>query len=828
MIFDPLAATISAYNNMADDYAERWFESSEVQDFVAEFIKKMDTHSSVIDAGCGSGREIRELCQRDIDCIGIDLSASLVAKATALVPEAHFRVMDMREMSFPDSLFDGLLCIACLHHLHNEDLMQALSNFSRVLKPDGIAAVTIRVGEGEEFDEFGRFVKYRDKDDLEKLLSRTNFVIETEWQSHDDMGRQWLQVFLKNEKPALTGVPLCPFCPGDFFFSNNRVSSLPVAASILFGDEDAYVAVDRSPLCEGHLLICTRNHALSTMSSEVRLEKIAALKAFCEDLLFRAYRRKPIFLEHGIQRPDEFKDSCVEHAHVHALPLQRPLKSKIESEIGRLRKIRDERRMRQVLKDTDYISYEDKTGHIFFRDEDVSSLPSQFFRLVVASHIGLSDSKGHWRPMQNDPDTLLSFRRTIETLTSVLNQDQAERQVSSLASEAILNRLTGKTPVKLISGRSAKAEKVARRLKREAESRQIVFSEATLDDFGEELLTEEVIYSFFDEGYRGEKYLGDDAAVFSPKANEDIVVTVDPCPTPVAFELGIRDFRAFGWLAMTISLSDVAAMGGEPFGALLTCEMPESMRVEEFIDFLDGVLAASDRYKCRILGGNIREAKKFGASTTLLGYTKGRRHLSRDGAVPGDSVFVVGTMGLFWASVLNQLEEPLIGAEHLSLLESALLFPQPKVRAALELASLGVVTSAMDASDGPTRCFHEIASASSVDIHIDYSDLVPHDAVHEVAKLVGVDPIALMMTWGNFELIFTANEGELIDLYGDNFPHETITKIGHVVEGSGRALISKGKKLDRLPDLSSLRFRSRNSLLAGINNYHNYLKTVRV
>lgn len=100
----------------------------------------------VLDAGCGSGRNLVYLLRAGYDVFGADSDRQAIDEVRRLAgicapatPESNFRLEDIEEMSFPDSFADVVLSSAVLHFANNEQHFNAMLRGSwRVLKPGGL------------------------------------------------------------------------------------------------------------------------------------------------------------------------------------------------------------------------------------------------------------------------------------------------------------------------------------------------------------------------------------------------------------------------------------------------------------------------------------------------------------------------------------------------------------------------------------------------------------------------------------------------------------------------------------------------------------------
>jgi SAM-dependent methyltransferase len=100
----------------------------------------------IVDAGCGSGRNLVYFLRQGYDVFGADRDPGRVSDvrrlAATLAPELppdHFRVEAVESMSFPSAFADFVISSAVLHFARNDDQFRAmLQGTWRVLKPGGL------------------------------------------------------------------------------------------------------------------------------------------------------------------------------------------------------------------------------------------------------------------------------------------------------------------------------------------------------------------------------------------------------------------------------------------------------------------------------------------------------------------------------------------------------------------------------------------------------------------------------------------------------------------------------------------------------------------
>src|SRR5882757_2719336 len=100
----------------------------------------------VLDAGCGSGRNLVYLLREGYEVFGVDADPQAVESTRRLasslapgLPAGYFRVEKIEEMSFPNAFADVVLSSAVLHFAHDDaQFLAMLRGTWRVLKPGGL------------------------------------------------------------------------------------------------------------------------------------------------------------------------------------------------------------------------------------------------------------------------------------------------------------------------------------------------------------------------------------------------------------------------------------------------------------------------------------------------------------------------------------------------------------------------------------------------------------------------------------------------------------------------------------------------------------------
>ncbi|OBB15896.1 thiamine-phosphate kinase [Mycolicibacterium setense] len=228
---------------------------------------------------------------------------------------------------------------------------------------------------------------------------------------------------------------------------------------------------------------------------------------------------------------------------------------------------------------------------------------------------------------------------------------------------------------------------------------------------------------------------GDDAAVVTA-ADGRTVVSTDMLVQDRHFRLDWSSPHDIGRKAIAQNAADIEAMGARSTVFVVAFGAPSDTSVAAASELADGLWDEARRLGASIAGGDLVSAPQWVISVTVLGDLGGREPVCRSGARPGDTVAVVGALGLS-AAGYELLRR---GVDGFPDLRQRHLTPQPPYGQGAVAAAAGA-TSMTDVSDGLLADLGHIATASGVGIDVD-SGLLEGDrrAVAEAAGAVDADP----------------------------------------------------------------------------------------
>jgi thiamine-monophosphate kinase len=265
---------------------------------------------------------------------------------------------------------------------------------------------------------------------------------------------------------------------------------------------------------------------------------------------------------------------------------------------------------------------------------------------------------------------------------------------------------------------------------------------------------------------------GDDCAVLVPPARP-LLLTTDMLMDGTDFVVAEVGPRRAGRKAMAANLSDIAAMAGLPTAAVVSVALPSGTGGAFAEELHYGFREAAEAFGVPIVGGDTNGwAGPLVVSVTVLGEATGRGPVRRNGARPGDWIFVTGPLG---GSLLGH---------HLDF--------TPRLREALALHAAVELHAMCDISDGLSADLNHILQESHCGAVIRAESVPLAAAAVERSRATGLPPLSHALGDGeDFELVFTVSPADGERLLRE--PPVPVFRIGECV-ASGLWLETAGRR----------------------------------
>lgn len=305
------------------------------------------------------------------------------------------------------------------------------------------------------------------------------------------------------------------------------------------------------------------------------------------------------------------------------------------------------------------------------------------------------------------------------------------------------------------------------------------------------------------------KQIGDDCAVFDPRRKSNLAVTTDMLLEDVHFKRHWISPYFLGRKSLLVNLSDLAAVGARPYACLLGLALPPDLSRSYFHSFMKGFLEEGARWDAPLIGGDLSQSASIFVSVTAWGCFKTGRPVWRSEAQDGDTLLLVGEIGLSRLGLEILLRE---GSSELCKLDSedslaqwagdsfrfrclkCHFLPQSLVQVGSWLCENHLVNAMIDISDGLSSDLLQIAHQSQLtaDIEMDHLPL-PERGIGEVDLLE-----AALNGGEDYALLFTASQKQLAQLgsiYPNHFP--AYRAIGHLSRGEPGVYLKRGAEREK-------------------------------
>jgi thiamine-monophosphate kinase len=268
--------------------------------------------------------------------------------------------------------------------------------------------------------------------------------------------------------------------------------------------------------------------------------------------------------------------------------------------------------------------------------------------------------------------------------------------------------------------------------------------------------------------------IGDDCAILGTNSGTETLVTTDFSLEGVHFRREWHPADTVGHRCLTRGLSDIAAMGGEPFAAFLSLALPAALPQRWADQFFDGLLTTAKAAGVTLAGGDVAQSPTgVLADITVIGTVPEGKAIRRDTAQPGDRIFVSGELGAPYA-----LLEQMYAAPERRFRPSsypAHFYPQAQLSLARFLREKQIPSAMIDISDGLSLDLTRLCRASKVGAVLQ-ENAIPIASLnrHEVElrhALHGGD---------EYQLLFTVPPGRRLAAEYKDIP---LSLIGYITEG---------------------------------------------
>lgn len=204
-----MSETLAYYEKNAVELSNR-YEAARLDRLYRDLFDYFFDKSSLLEIGCGSGRDAARMLRQNFGVFAIDGCKSLLDQAKKLHPELKDRLGLLRlpaVLPFENESFDGFYSIACLMHFTTSQISEIVSEVFRVLKPRGRGVVSVPVRRSDidnrGIDDKGRVFNLLETEEWLKLFERCGFLAFAGEEQPDGANRDgitWISYFLEKMK----------------------------------------------------------------------------------------------------------------------------------------------------------------------------------------------------------------------------------------------------------------------------------------------------------------------------------------------------------------------------------------------------------------------------------------------------------------------------------------------------------------------------------------------------------------------------------------------------------------------------------------------------
>jgi SAM-dependent methyltransferase len=186
--------TIAYYDRNAAKFAEETADL-DLGHIYEKFLHYVGPHGSILDVGCGIGRDAFAFANRGYEVVAFDASTALVELARARIKNrCNVYVMRFEDITWHGQ-FDGIWACASLVHVPEKSLADVLSRLAKAMRPGGSCYMSFKLGEKTRIDHGRLFVDHTEKT-LRHIVTQVPMSLVETWITLDvranRRGERWL------------------------------------------------------------------------------------------------------------------------------------------------------------------------------------------------------------------------------------------------------------------------------------------------------------------------------------------------------------------------------------------------------------------------------------------------------------------------------------------------------------------------------------------------------------------------------------------------------------------------------------------------------------
>lgn len=192
--------TFLYYENQAVEYSSETMQM-DMQDQYLPFLDNLEQGCSILDLGCGSGRDTLAFQKKGYSVTSVEPSPTMALIASENIKQ-KVEIRCCYNLNY-DNSFDGIWACASLLHCPKTETISAFESLVLALKPGGYAYISLKEGDGEFLDDFNRFISlYQEAEVIEYFSMIKNITIIKIWNKKTmlrNSSQSWINILIKKD-----------------------------------------------------------------------------------------------------------------------------------------------------------------------------------------------------------------------------------------------------------------------------------------------------------------------------------------------------------------------------------------------------------------------------------------------------------------------------------------------------------------------------------------------------------------------------------------------------------------------------------------------------